>query len=218
MSYSSGVIGTFSGMNIIALPCDTQPGVTAPSSIEWDANEAVAVNESPYTFQSQTYDWMASILTGTVSFPAMNRYSYDAWGAFILACRGQLNGFLLGDPKANLPKGKASGTPLVNGANQTGYSLASHGWTANKFGILLPGDYLQIGYRLYRVTASVNSDGSGNATIPLWPNLRDLPADGTAIVTRNCKGLFRLAANSGNKFSVNPGSYGLSGFKIREAL
>ena len=216
--YQSGTIGTFNGMNIVALPCDTQPGVTAPSSIEWDAQEAVAVNESPFTFQTQTYDWMASILQGQVSFPPMSRYSYDCWGAFVLACRGQLNCFLMGDPKAAIPKGIATGSPVVNGASQTGYSLSTRGWTANTVGILLPGDYISIGYRLYRVTASVNSDGSGNATVPVWPNLRDQSADGTTITTRNCKGLFRLAANSGNKFSVNPGAYGLSGFKIREAL
>ena len=222
MSYQSGVIGTFSGASIIALPCDTQPGVTSPSSIEWDAQEAVAVNQSPFTYQTQTYDWMSSILEGQVSFPPMNRYAFDAWSAFILACRGQLNCFQMGDPKAVLPKGVATGTPVVNGASQTGYSLLTRGWTANTIGILLPGDYISILNgsisRLYRVLASVNSDGSGHCTIPIWPNLRDQPADGTTIITRNCKGLFRLASNSGNKMSVNVGAYGSSGFKIREAI
>lgn len=205
-------------MSIVALPCDTMPGVPAPSSIEWDAQEAVAVNQSPFTGQTQTYDWQSSWMEGQVSFPPMQRYGYDAWSSFILACRGPLNCFQMGDPKAVLPKGSALGTPVVSGANQNGYSLVSRGWKASVTGILLPGDYLQIGYRLYRVTASINSDGSGNASIPLWPNLRDLPADGTTIITRNCKGLFRLAATNGNKFSVNPGAYGLSGFRIREAI
>jgi hypothetical protein len=222
MPYSSGVIGTFSGMNIIALPCDTQPGVTAPSSIEWDAQEAIATNMSPFTGQTQTYDWMNSWLEGQVSFPPMNRYAFDAWSAFVLACRGQLNCFLMGDPKAKLPKGTATGTPVVGGPGQTGYSLLTRGWTANTVGIVLPGDYISIPngsiFRLYRVLASVNSDGSGHASIPVWPNLRDQPADGTAIGTRNCVGVFRLASNSGNKFSVNVGAYGSSGFKIREAI
>src|SRR5258708_19405842 len=121
MSYQSGVIGTFNGMNIIALPSDTQPGVTAPSSIEWDAQEAVATNMSPFTGATQTYDWMNSWLEGQVSFPPMNRYAFDAWSAFVLACRGQLNCFQMGDPKAVLPKGVATGTPLVNVPSHTGY-------------------------------------------------------------------------------------------------
>lgn len=205
-------------MNIIALPSDTQPGVTAPSSIEWDAQEKVEQNVSIYTGQTQTYDLMNSFWSGTISLPVMNRYSYDAWGAFILALRGQLNCFQLGDPKAVTPKGLAIGTPLVAGANQTGYTLTTRGWAENITGLLLPGDYLQVGYRLYRVTTSINSDGSGNAVIPVWPNIRDLPADGTNVVTRNCHGLFRLAANSGNKFSVNPASYGVNGIRFREAI
>jgi hypothetical protein len=222
MSYSSGVIGTFSGMNIIALPSDTQPGVTAPASIEWNAEEKVEQNVSIYTGQTQIYDLMNSFWSGTISLPPMNRYSYDAWGAFILACRGQLNCFLMGDPRAKFPKGTATGTPVVSGAAQTGYSLVTRGWTANVVGLLLPGDYISIAngsiYRLYRVTASVNSDGSGNCTIPVWPNLRDQPADGTTIITRNCVGLFRLASNNGNKFSVNPGAYGVNAISFREAI
>lgn len=212
------IIGTFNSMNIVALPCDSVPGVTAPSSIEWDTQEAVAANVSPFTGATQTYDWQASWLEGQVSFPAMSRYSYDAWSAFVAECRGQLNCFQLGDPKAVYPKGSALGSPVVNGAAQTGYSLVTRGWTANSTGLLLFGDYIQIEYRLYRVLDNVTSDGSGNATISVWPNLRDQPADGTAIITRNCKGLFRLAANSGNKFSVNATSYGSAGFKIREAI
>jgi len=367
MSYLSGTIGTFNGKNIVATPWDTQPGVTAPSSIEWDAQESVAVNESPFTFQTQTYDWMCSILDGEVSFPAMNRYSYDAINAFIMSCRGPVNCFMMGDPKAAIPKGTAVGSPLVNGASQTGYQLVTDGWqwpnpltnpsflqgstgwtpqtgwsvvtgiggpsgeqyvakyvgpgtaaivnsaqipcspgntltascmgigfvgatgfaclrincwtfantllsttvsnfavangnwqaqsvtvnappltayftidyavssstsstawcfsevnacnpTVTTYGVLLPGDYIQVGVRMYRVTASVSCDGYGNATIPVWPNIRDLPADGANIQTRNCKGLFRLVGSSGNKSSVTPGSYGVSPLRIREAL
>jgi hypothetical protein len=212
------VIGTFHGLNIVSLPCDTMPFVCSPSSIEIDAMEAVAVNQSPFTGQTQTYDWQASWWSGQISFPQMNRYSFDAWSAFILSCRGQSNVFSLGDPKAILPKGPATGTPVVSGASQTGYSLVTRGWSPSIISILLPGDLIQIGYRLYKLTAPANSDSSGDSTLSIWPNLRDAPADGTTIQTRNCKCLFRLAHNSGNKFSTNVGLYGLSGFAVTEAI
>lgn len=205
-------------MNIVALPSDTLSGVTAPSSIEWDAQEKVEQSVSIYTGQTQTYDLMNSFWMGTASFPPMNRYAYDAWSSFIPECRGMLNCFLLGDPKATYPKGSALGSPVVSGANQTGYSLNTRGWQASTVGLLLFGDYIQIGYRLYKVLDTVTSDGSGNATISIWPNLRDLPADGTTIITRNCKGLFRLAANSGNTVSVNVGAYGINAIRFREAI
>lgn len=222
------ILGTFGGASIIALPSDTLPGVLAPSSIEFDPQEKVAQNISIYTGQAQTYDLMCSLWSGTISLPPLRRYEADAWQSFVLACRGMVNSFLLGDPTAALPKGIASGSPIVSVANQTGYSLATSGWTPSHTSILMAGDYIQIGSletlsagyapRLYRLTQSANSDASGNATLSIWPNLRDLPPQGAAIITRNCVGLMRLAQNQGNSYSSTPGTYGVSGLRFREAI
>jgi len=202
------IIGTFNGWNIVGLPCDTTAGVRRYSSIEWDPQEVVSVNTSPFTGQTQTYDWQASWWEGHLSFPPMTRASADAWKAFILQCRGQSNVFLLGDPKAAAPKGTPAGFPRVAGASQMGYSLSTRGWTVNA----------QIGYRLYCILNAAAADSSGNATLSIWPNLRDQPADNAPITTASCKGLFRLKQNAGNKWSTNPGSYGFTGIQIREAL
>lgn len=212
------IVATFNGLNIIALPCDAVSSVAAPSLIEWDPQEMVAPSTAGFDYSQQICDWSQSMLSGQVSLPPMKRLSADYWQAFLLEARGGVNAFLMGDPKASTPKGEPSGTPLVNGASQAGYTLATRGWAASTSGLLLPGDYIQIGYRLYRVLVPVASDSSGDASISIWPNLRDAPADGTAIVTSNCKGLFRLTRATGNKYSTNPGSYGFSGFGIREAL
>jgi hypothetical protein len=211
------VIGTFSGINIIALPSDTIPGVTAPSSIEWNPQEKVGEVDATFGFQSQVWDWMQSMWMGQVSFPPMTRYNSDAWRSFILEARGGVNAFMLGDPKAKSPKGCALGSPVLTTSGQTGYSITTTGWQVNTVGLLYFGDYIQIGNRLYSVTDTVTSDGSGNATLTLWPNLRDQPPASTAIITRKCKGLFRLATSTGNKFSTNVGNYGFTGFAIREA-
>ena len=222
------ILGNWNNSSIIGLPCDTLPNVVHPSSIEFDPVEKVEQSTSIYTGQAQTYDLMNSLWTGTISLPPMHRYDADAWQSFILACRGMLNCFLLGDPTAALPKGPATGTPVVAGAGQTGYSLSTRGWVASVTGILRTGDYIQIGSlttlgsgyapRLYRLTADATSTNTGTATLSIWPNLRDLPADGTAIITRNCKGLMRLSQNQGNSYSSTPGSYGVNGLKFREAI
>lgn len=212
---------TFNGSNIIGNPSDLVPALLGPRSIEWDPQEVVASNVSPFTGQTQTYDWGQSWWEGQVSFPPLDRTSHDYWDAFISLCRGTLNVFQMGDPKAQKAKGlvnQTPGVPLVNGAGQTGYSLNARGFPVSINRLFLPRDFIQIGYRLYKVTDVVNSDSSGNAVLPVWPPLRDMPADGTAIVTHGCKGLFRLKNNSGNKSSVNVGAYGLSGFAIREAI
>lgn len=80
--------------------------------------------------------------------------------------------------------GPLGGTPLVNGAAQTGSSLITDGWTASAANRLKKGDVFTIAsvygvnpqsrqstgeLRQFVVTADVASDGSGNATIPIWP-------------------------------------------------
>lgn len=84
--------------------------------------------------------------------------------------------------------GNYGGTGLIAGANQTGASLATDGWTASRTGLLKKGDLFTIAGvfainpRTYQstgtlqqfvVTADVNSDGSGLATIPISPSIND---------------------------------------------
>jgi hypothetical protein len=89
-----------------------------------------------------------------------------------------------------------AGTPLVNGTNLvTANTLATKGWALNTYRLLYPGDYLGILNRLYQVTAQVDSDGSGHASISIWPSLRDTLSDGTAINLVNTFGVFRLSSN-----------------------
>ena len=65
----------------------------------------------------------------------------------------------MGDPKAKLTqRARRKGSPVVSGANQTGYSLVTRGWLPSTRSLLLPGDHIQIGYRLYKVLDQVISD------------------------------------------------------------
>ncbi|HEV2324564.1 MAG TPA: carbohydrate binding domain-containing protein [Terracidiphilus sp.] len=74
-------------------------------------------------------------------------------------------------------------------------ALYTKGWPASVSALMLPGDQFQVGYRLHRVCEQVNSDGSGNATISVWPSLRETPPDGTPLTLNRPQGLFRLADN-----------------------
>lgn len=88
--------------------------------------------------------------------------------------------------------GALGGTPLVNGANQTGSSIITNGWTASISNILRQGDILTFGTDVYGVkvqtasedgavstgvlqqfvvTEDVDSDGDGAATIPISPSI-----------------------------------------------
>lgn len=67
--------------------------------------------------------------------------------------------------------GAGGGTPLVNGADQSGTSLVTDGWTASAAVRMKAGDCFTVAGVdvLFRATADISSDGSGNATITIQP-------------------------------------------------
>lgn len=160
------------------------------------ADAAVGVSRSPFTHRSQTQKFSGQSWEFDVALPQMERADAEPWICFLLALNGSYGNFYLGDPGGKTPRGVAGGTPVVSGSGQTGQVLNTSGWTPSVTGILKKGDYLQIGTRLYKVLFDANSDGSGLATLDIWPALRESPAGGTTIVTTNSKGVFRLAKNN----------------------
>lgn len=101
--------------------------------------------------------------------------------------------------------GPLGGTPLINGAGQTGASLITDGWTAAAANRLKKGDIFTVAgvygvnpqsrqsygdLQQFVVTDDVASDGAGNATIPISPSIitagafqtvDSVPADNAAI-------------------------------------
>jgi hypothetical protein len=111
--------------------------------------------------------------------------------------------------------------PFVNGGSQIGDSLVIDGCSPNVTGFLLPGDYIQLGSgattQLYKVLTQVDTDGSGGATLDIWPNLRSSPADNATVVVANTKGRFRLKDNI-QQWQINEiSSYGIT-FDCVEAI
>jgi hypothetical protein len=123
--------------------------------------------------------------TASYTLPKMKRERAAAWQAFFLSLDGGLNTFNAFDPDAKQPRGIATGTPLVNGANQTGNTLVIDGCTASVFGWLRAGDYVSVNGELKMATADCNTDGSGNATISFKPAIRNSPSDNSAVTVRN---------------------------------
>lgn len=193
----------------------TMPSTPAPQTVDWIQNDIVAAVISPFTGQQQTQDWQSGFLEASISMPPMQRADAQAWFAFISECRGMANTFMFGDPLAVIPLGRG-GSPTVSGANQSGFSLNTAGWTLGTTPALRAGDWLQIGSRLYQNLADINPI-SGTATLKIWPQLRESPADGAPIILNNTQGTFRLKSNV-RKVSVTVMRfYGLQ-FDIREAF
>jgi len=182
---------------------------------------ATGMVQSPFGYNSQVQVWGGQQWQADITLPPMpRRADAEAWIAALVGLNGQEGNFLLGDTANPTARGAASGTPLVNGGSQTGYDLVTDGWTHGITGIMKAGDWMQLGTgataRLYKVMKDANSDGSGNATLTLWPRLRSSPADNDPLTVSAAKGLFMLAADV--EWSIDYARvYGLS-FKAIEDL
>lgn len=181
-------------VNVVSLP-DT-PGFR---SYELYMSDAVAVQRSPFSKATQRQQWMgADLWTGVMTPPGMDCNDAPAWKAFLGQMRGMANAVLLGDPLYNGPRGNPLGMPKIPGTVTDiagGQTLSTVGWTPGKRGLLLAGDYLQVGYRLHMALDDINADSSGNAEIPIFPSLREVPTANAAIILANPKGLFGLSQN-----------------------
>jgi hypothetical protein len=202
----------------------TFPTQTGVAAVEFTATDVVSVSQSPFTFSQQVVRHAGARWSATISIPPVKRSDSEYWNSFLLRLRGQFGTFLLGDPNGATPRGSAAsaaGTPVVNGASQTGNGLNIDGLPASATGYLKAGDYIQLGSastaRLYKVLEDVDSNGSGEATLNLWPDLRSSPADGAAVVVSNAKGVFRLSNNEAVWTINNAGFYSIS-FAAVEAL
>lgn len=185
------------------------------------ARNVVGISASPFTGQQQVYKHQGQWWEAEVTLPPMKRADAEQVVAFLLSLNGVYGTFLLGDPANTAPRGVGTGTPLVYGADQTGSELITDGWTTSTTGILKAGDWIQLGTgsatRLYKVLADANSDGSGIATLDIYPNLRQSPADNAQIIKSSPKGQWRLSSNDTN-WSIDEASiYGIT-FACVEAL
>lgn len=153
-------------------------------------NSAVSESRSPFTGTSQTQFWGGEWWEYSIEFATMSRADGKILSAFFASLGGKRTPFLFVDPWIRNPSGL--GTPLVNGAGQSGYGLVTDGWSATG---LKTGDFFSLGAdvntRLYQVTADV-IPVSGGATVQIWPALRSAPADNQPLIVISPPVLLRL--------------------------
>ena len=178
------------------------PVISGVESVVLRTRPVVAVSESPFTLTQQAQAHQGQRWEASVNIPTRKRSIAEYWVAFLLKLNGRQGTFLFGDPNGATPRGSASsspGTPVVDGAGQTGNQLNISGAPSGASGYLLAGDYIQLGSgsgsRLFKVLDDVNTDSVGDFTALLWPSLRSSPANGATVVVSAAQGVFRLDKN-----------------------
>ena len=117
-------------------------------------------------------------------YPPMTRAEFAPIHAFMIKQRGAYETFTVTPPVVGTALGPGGGTPLVNGASQTGRSVVTDGWpTGATLTVLKAGDYIKFANhtKVYMVIADTVSDTNGDATISIEPALLTSPANNTAV-------------------------------------
>lgn len=181
----------------IAYPLDFR-SLLAPATITFGQRTVAGFSESPFSLEQQVYPsagaWMLD-----VNYPPCSGSDAEELISALVSLNGQEGTFLIGDQANKRPRGTGgSMAPVVNGNGQSGRSLVTDTWTPSRSGLLLAGDWIQLGSdadaHLHKVVSRVSSDVYGQATLEIWPALRESPTDGDAITLVNPVGTFRLAA------------------------
>lgn len=194
------------------------PSSPGPRRVNIFAVSTIAVSRSPYTLKEHVHAFQGQAWGAEVILPTMTREQADEWTSWLLSLNGPQGTFRLGDPLAEEPRGLGPSGALVKGGGQSGQSLLIDGLPLSTSGILLKGDYIEVEQRLYKVLSDVASDGSGEATLDIWPRLRTSPIDNTNVLMRECKGLFRLTQTTNPVYGADENKYYEFSFSCIEAI
>jgi len=164
-------------------------------------SSVVGMTVSPFTKGQEVFAHLGEGWEMDVDLPPMGRADAEQWIALQLALNGLEGTFLMGDPATKTPRGNPVGVPVVDGAGQNRFkTLATRGWTPNASGVLLKGDWIQLGSAgtsvLYKSLADVDADATGKAVIDVRSRIKGDLTDGEGVITSNCVGVWRMVSDT----------------------
>ncbi len=204
-------------MTIITLP------TIHASGLKWSLATNTMTFSSPLSQSTQRRELPGARWTASVTFTDRNASEHRVWMARLARLRGAAGSCYLSPSFAYPLMGAGGGTPLVNGAGQTGTSLIIDGAPNNITGWLKEGDYFSFDNGLLQrelkiVTADVNTDSSGNATITFEPPIRSAPANNAAIEINTPSAIMRLVDDQQAAWTLRAPSFGSTTIQFIETF
>ena len=148
---------------------------------------AVAVQQSPYTYQQQIQDFGGQRWEAEVTIRPLAHDEALAFQGFLASLKGQKNTFLLGNPLST--SNNEDNDIRVNGNQLTGDSTLAV--LVNTFHDASAGQFFSIDDRLYMFLEDVDASG----TYDITPPLREDAISTAPCVTNLPQGTWRLASN-----------------------
>jgi hypothetical protein len=164
----------------------TTPTSIGIANIQLRQSQVVSRSTSPFSFKEQVIVHTGERWGASVSLPPCRKDTAEPWVAFLMAQRGGVGTFLLGDPNMVTPQGTATSATISGSAGDRSVSVTMTG-------TLKAGDYIQLGSgsssRLHKVLV----DKNGSGTLEIWPSLRTDYTSASATLN-DTKGVFRLTS------------------------
>lgn len=197
------------------------PTIRRPSSVTWRLRARTQTHTSPLDGTTQTLALPGARWEATISWESLQPADYRTLEAFLASMAGMAGRFWYGPVHAPR-RATGGGSPVINGASQTGSTLSVSGWSANAQAFLA-GDWLSYTdttsrRRLHQVTANVTANGSGVASVPIAPPIRRAGANGAAVTVTDPTGVFMLASDDEGQMQVRPPLLGSVSINIVEAI
>src|SRR5579864_5609042 len=165
----------------------TPPAISGigPRDFTMSQVNVVGETESPFTLGQQVQQWLGQQLQIEANLPPMLYAQAEQWLSFLGSLFGKYGTFLMGDYNRPTPQGPLSGSPVSSGgANTAGLNQINiRNAAISVTNWAIAGDYIQLtvsGYpqRIYKVLQNASTDGSGNVTLQIFPNIRENIPDG----------------------------------------
>lgn len=206
----------------------TISGITAryrqnisPSSATLTAKTLAGSSTSPFTGQQQIYAHRGQFWALELSFPPMPVGYAKLWRTWFMNQNGLENSFYYRPILESTSSGviTAADGLDINGAQAAQSTDLDITGPLSTNSLLEVGDFLECNTQLIQVRGgTLDSDGSGNLTINIWPYVRDAISDTTTVYHQGPRGLFRLEHSDFSYQQSMPGI--IDGFTIvsREAF
>lgn len=189
----------------------TFPSSPAPSRMQISSvfRNLTSYTQSGIKFSDQVpgHKWRISL-----SFDPMSQDNFMELYSFALEQQGTFGTFQYVPPDLATPRGAFGGTPVVDGAGQTGTTLNVRGASISITNWGRKGDPFLIAgnNKVYRLTQNANTDGTGDVTLTFQPELIIAYADGAALTTSNVPFTMNFANDSLLTDITSPTIYGFS--------
>ncbi|MEC5643491.1 hypothetical protein [Citrobacter koseri] len=191
------------------------PEDVCPASLTWRPESNTKTFRSPFNGASQTVRFPGTRWVCSLTFNNLSDEKARRIDSLVAELDGEYGRVKIRDwgRSGRTP----AGSPLVDGANQTGTELHSKGWNAGTV-VLRQGDYITVNDELKMVTADVSSASNGTALIPFAPMLRSSPPANAVIEVANPYGIFKLKDNQQGAGNRVPGVFTSYTLEFEEAF